>query len=444
MEAHLVTLTDRGRSRGVHNKRCGQRVDDDRHLTLSGARTVGGVHRSGHMVSGGLVGLDVNRGSRAVASLSIPEVSHIAFPTLLINIQRGMLALADAGGGSAHKQVGTEGLNVEVVGSQLTTLSGEDRNVVGTGRNRNRGGGVTGAPHEDTRNIRLSSQHSAVVLTKDIDTSNRNLGRSRIDSNRNRSRSLGGDTTLNADSLSSEGVLASLIEVDGNHILVLTRNLDTILVPDVTGNLRINRSREGNLLTLANHVRRSSDLERSGQLVDDDRHLTLSGTRTVGRRNRSGHMISSRAVGLDINRGSRAVASLSIPEVSHIALPTILINIERGVLAAADAGSGSAHKQIGTEGLNREGLRGHLTTLNSSHRHSVNTSRNDDRLLMRTSAPSPLTLNIRVSSQSSAVVLTEDINTADRNSARSRVDTNLSSHGRHLRGTTGMRQRDNN
>ena len=155
-------------------------------------------------------------------------------------------------------------------------------------------------------------------------------------------------------------------------------------------------------------------------------------------------MISGRAVGLDINRGSRAVVSLSVPSVSHITLPTILIDIQSGVFAAADARSRSAHKEIRTKSLNRERLRSHLTTLNRLQRNSIDTSRNRDALFVRTSAPSPLTLNIGVSSQDSAVVLAKRVDTADGNSGRSRIDSDNASHSRHFRSTTGSRQRNHN
>ena len=381
VEGDLVTLTDGVLSRG-HNNLSRTRGDNDGHFAVGNTSTVGGLNRSSHSISGGLSGLDINRSSGATGG---PLVGNITLPSILINIQRGVLALANCGSGSAHEQVSTKSGDIEVLRSQLTTLSGEHGNIVGTGGNRHRSSGITSAPHEDTLNIAVSIQGGHILLADDVHTSDRDLRRSRSNSNRNRSRSLSGNTTLNADSLSSEGVVASLVEVNRNRILVLTRNFDTVLVPDVTSDLRINRSGEGDLVAFANQVSGSSNREFSRQLVNDDRNLTLSGTRTVGGLNRSDDMVSGRAVGLDVNRGSGAVASLSIPEVGDIALPAFLINIQRGVLTAADAGSGSANKQVSTEGGNREGFGGHLTTLNSLHRHSVNTSRDNDALRVFTS-----------------------------------------------------------
>ena len=343
MERHLVALTNGSRSSGSHRKLCRQRVDNDRHFTLDGASTVRGRNSSSHMIGGRLIRLNVNRRSNAVTSLFVPEISDIALPSFLINIQRGMFTLTDAGSRSADNEVSTEGLNIEVLRSQLTAFRSNDGNIVRTSRNIDGGSGVTGGPHKDTLNIRVSSQSGNGILTKDIHTSDRNLSRSRINRHSDRLRSLSGDTTLIADSLSSEGVGASFVEVDRNDILVLTRNFNTVLVPNVAGNLRINRSSEGNLVAFADQSGGRSNGERSRQLVNDDRNLAFSRTRTVGRRNRCSHMISGRAVGLDVNSGSRAVVSLSIPLISDITLPTILIDIQSGVLTAADAGSGSAH-----------------------------------------------------------------------------------------------------
>ena len=440
IEGDLVTLAD-GRLRSGHNNLSRTRGDNDGHFALSGARTVRRGNRSSHSVSSGLSGLDVNRGGRVASG---PQVSNIALPAFLINIQSGVLTLANCGSRSAHLKVSTEGGNIEVLRSQLTTFSGVHRDIVRTGRNVDGGSGVTRAPHEDTRNIRLSGQGGGGVFTEDIHTSDRNLTRSRGNRDGHRLRSLSGNTTLNADSLSGEGVLTSLVEVHSNSILVLTSDLDTILVPNVSGNLRIDRSGEGDLHTLANRVGRSNNVESSGQFVNDDRHFTLSGTRTVGGVNRSGHMISGSRFRLDINRGSNAAVSLSIPLIRDIALPAFLINIQSGVFTLADAGSGSANEQVSTEGGNCERCGGHLATLNSLHRHSVNTSRDNDALSVLASGPSPFALNIRVSSQNSGVILTKDIVTADFNSARSRVDNNLTSHSRNFRDTTGSRERNHN
>ena len=63
---------------------------------------------------------------------------------------------------------------------------------------------------------------------------------------------------------------------------------------------------------------------------------------------------------------------------------------------------------------------------------------------MRTSGPSPFTLNIRVSSQSSRVILTKSIDTTDRNCRRSRIDSDNTCHRGHLGDTTRSRQRNNN
>ena len=373
-----------------------------------------------------------------------PSVGHIALPTILVNIERGVLALADSCSRSAHDEISTEGFNREVVRGHRTTLSSFDGHIVDTSRDNGGLANSTVAPSEGTRNIGVSMQCGGIVQTEDVVARNGNRARGRIHRDSHRSRSLGGDTTLNADSLSGEGVITSFIEVDGKDILVLTRNLNTVLIPDITGNLRINRSSESNLLTLADGIDISRNIEGGGQLVDDNGNLTLSSastSSTVRGGNYSRHMISSRAVGLDINRGSRAVASLSIPLISHIALPTILIDIQRGVFAAADAGSGSAHKEVGTEGLNREGFRGHLTT-KSLNRNRVSTGRNHNSILMRTSAPSDVARNVAVNSQDCAVVLANHIVTADRNSSRCRHDRHRS-RSRHQGDTTGDRESHN-
>ena len=59
---------------------------------------------------------------------------------------------------------------------------------------------------------------------------------------------------------------------------------------------------------------------------------------------------------------------------------------------------------------------------------------------MRTSGPCPSTLNIRVSSQGSGVILANHIVTTDSNSGRSRIDNYRTSHGGKRGNATGSRQ----
>ena len=434
IEGDLLTLTDRV-NRSRHNNLSRTRSDNDGHFTLSLASTVRRGNGSSHMISCGGSGLDINRGSTVTSG---PQVSDIALPTFLVNIQRGVFALADSGCGSTHEQVGTEGLNREVLRSHRATFSSGHRHIVRTGRNRN---GVlvgTVAPSPGAFHIAVGGQRGGAVLTKDIHTSDGNSRRSRIHSHSDRSRSLGGNATVNADSLSSEGVVTILVEVHSNRILVLTRNLNTVLVPNVGSHFRINRGSECDLLTFADGVGAGRHSEGGRQLVHDDGNLTRDRARTVRGADSSNHMISRRRFGLDINGGSRAVVGSGIPSVGHIALPTVLVNIQRGVFAAADAGSGSAHKQVGTEGLNREGFRGHLTT-KSLNRNRVSTGRNHNSIVMRTSAPSDVARNIAVNSQNRAVVLTNNIVTADRDSGRSRQNRHSIRSG-HQGDTTGDRE----
>ena len=152
----------------------------------------------------------------------------------------------------------------------------------------------TVAPSEGTLDIAVSGQSGRRVLTENIDTRDGNLRRSRVNSDSNRSRSLSRNTTVNADSFGCKCIVASLIEINRDSVLVLTRNLNTILIPDVTGNLRINRSREGDLLSLTNGIGTGRHIEDSRKLMNDNRNLARERARTIRGVDSSNNMISSR------------------------------------------------------------------------------------------------------------------------------------------------------
>ena len=245
-----------------------------------------------------------------------------------------MLTAADGGLAGGYEHLSTESLNGERLGSHLTTLRSGHRHSVNTGRNRNGALMRTGGPSPSTRYIRVSSQYSRIVLTNHIVTSDGNSGRSRINRHGHRLRGDSGNATLFIDSLRSEGVSTSLIEVDDQLSLVLTRNYNTILVPNVSGS--ITRSVEGDLLRLTNSSSARGHNNLLRQLVNDDGDDTFLVTSTIGRGNSSGNMISRGGIRLYINRGRSAVASLSIPLIGYVASPTILISIQGGMVAAAD------------------------------------------------------------------------------------------------------------
>ena len=440
VEDHLLSLANRGGVRS-HNNLLRQLVHDDGNFTGSGTRTVGGVNSSSHMISGGGVRLYIHSVSSAVTSISIPLEGHIASPTILSSIERSVLAAADGSLACSNEHLSTEGLNCERLGSHFATLRSRHRHSVNTSRNCDAVGVRTGGPCPGASHVRVSSQNGGVILTNHIVTSDRNSGRSRINRDNNRLRSNSRDTAFLVDSLGSDGVSTSLVEVDDQLSLVLTRNLNTVLVPDVTGSIA--RSVEDHLLRLTNRsgVRSYNNLLR--QLVHDNSDDTFFVTRTVGRSNSSGNMISRSGIRLYINRGRGAVASLSIPQVGDIASPAILISIQGGVLAAADGGSACGHEQVGTESLNCKRLGSHLTTLSGGHRNRVNTGRNRDSAVVRTSGPCPNTLNVRVSGQCCRVILANHIVTTDSNSGRSRINDDGAGHGGECRNTTGSRQRYN-
>ena len=151
-------------------------------------------------------------------------------------------------------------------------------------------------------------------------------------------------------------------------------------------------------------------------------------------------MISRSRIRLYINRGRSAVASLSIPLIRYVASPAILISIQSGMVAAADGSSACSNEEVGTKSFNGERLGSHLTTLSSGHRHSVNTGRNRDGAVVRTSRPCPSTSYIRVSGQSGGIILANHIVTTDSNSGRSRIDNYRTSHCGERRNATGSRQ----
>ena len=92
----------------------------------------------------------------------------------------------------------------------------------------------------------------------------------------------------------------------------------------------------------------------------------------------------------------------------------------------ADSRLGSNNLNFSTEGRNRERVRSLLATFRSGQRNRIDTGSNRGGVSRITIAPCEGTRYVRVSGQHRAVVLTEDIVTADGNSSRSRFNRNRS------------------
>ena len=390
--------------------------------------------RSGGNRTGNHIGSRNSRGNVNAACMRtiLPCVSHIARPTSLVSIQRDMFASADSRLGSHNLYVGTEGRNCERSGGQLTTLTSLNRHRVNTSRNRVGSTNRTVAPCERTHYIGMSQQSRRIILTNHIVTSDCNRGRSLGHCHGKRIGSNCRYTTLSVDSLSGEVVRAIVREVDRQVSLILTRDLNTILVPNVTSGVAISVDR--NLIVLTNNrTCKSCQVDSVRQRGNHNRDAvnSLACTRSGG--NRTGNHIGSRNSRGNVNA---ACMRTILPCVSHIARPTSLVSIQRDMLASADSRLGSHNLYARTEGRNCERSGGHFATLSRSHRHCVNTSRNRVRSTNSTVAPCERTRHIGVSRQNCRVVLTNHIVTTDSNCGRSRSNRNRNRSRSHCRDTT--------
>ena len=292
----LLVLANRVSRRG-DRQLSRQLGHDNRDAVNSLARTAGGVHRAGHHVSGRNERLYINA---ACMRTILPCVGHIARPTIFVSIQRNMLAFADSRLGSGNLYLRTEGRNCEVIARHRATFSGCHRNIIDTGSNRLRDTGRTVVPCERTRNIGVSRQNRTVIFANHIVTRNRNCARSRSNGHSNRIRSLSRNTTLVVDTLHREVVNTVGREVHCQRCLVLTRNLNTVLVPNVTSQVG-DVSRQRVLLVLANRVSRRGNRQLSRQRGNNNLDAVNAAASATGGIHRAGHHISGRNERLDID-----------------------------------------------------------------------------------------------------------------------------------------------
>ena len=371
-----------------HHRSTRTSVDVDGNLVNSG--TTGSGLRSSH-AEGIVAGKSRSEGEGRTMVAIAPGVVHVTIvPTSSLSGDNRSTILTDGGLGSSQLQIrsfidndidGVRGGGT-TIGRHINLIrtgSGNSQEVtVSTSDNRIVLIPLIGSTSSVRSNISIESGSTTVANLKVA--RDHNSIRSSADNNSDRIRSLSRDTTLIVDSLSSESVGAFGREVHRNHIHMLTNDLDTVLIPEISISRIVRSSREGDLFAFANGISRSVDRKLDRKRSHNDGDLTSSNTTSeiVRGSHSSSHMVSGGGGRSNINSSGSAVFSISIPLISHVASPTILVHIQSGVLTSANVRLACRNKQVSTESLNRERSRSHLTAFRSCDGHSVDTSRNSD------------------------------------------------------------------
>ena len=203
-------------------------------------------------------------------------------------------------------------------------------------------------------------------------------GRLHHNVNHNRLGSECRDTTVLADCLGGDSVAANLVEVDRKGSLVLTRNLNTVLVPNVSIGIAV--SIESDLAAFANRIavgqNRNLSRNRMNRDIDGTRHRATSVRTSRGGGNRVGVVSHRRSSG---NRGTgRGHETLTSPSVGNVVVrETSQVSVQHNHFAFANFHLVSIHLQVGTVGIDIEGLRGGTSTVGSGHRVSTSRGRGE-------------------------------------------------------------------
>ena len=240
-----------------------------------------------------------------------------------------------------------------------------------------------------------------------------------------------GNTTVFADTLDGEGIDTLFVEVDDNSMLIQTGDFNAILIPNVRSSIAI--SVENNLTAFADRIVADIEIDRSGQLMNDDvdtaSHLTTS---VVTGRRGSNHV--SVVIERRDSRNGRTVERIHTsagPSVNDVIIgETVEVSIQDNHLAFANFHLVGVDLQISTVGVDVEGLDRSTSTVGSRHR--VNTSGGGvEGSTRRTIAPSISVglVSVRSSGNRSGSTVTDDVVARERE-VRSSVNRHLCSSKR--------------
>ena len=305
-------------------------------------------------------------------------VRDIACPAISIHIQSDSLAGTNVSSGCSNLDVSTESVNGEVGSNSLTSSNGSGYRV-NASRNVDALGSSTRAPRVgNSRQVggqHTSRDHGVVAFANHIVAMNLNQGRSRIHRNGSGGRSQVGNTTLSVHHSSVDGVGTRVEEVQRNGGQVLTRNFDTVEIPDImiASNRGIDLDR--GLVVLTNRESRSLE-NRSGRFrVNKHRNLSHNLTSVVAIEG-SRHMIGSCSGRADGDGLGGGIGSI-IPHIGNGTCPTIGIGMQHCGLTFADRLLNSIQGDVGTELGNGERIGHHSTMRNGiGNGHGVGASRN--------------------------------------------------------------------
>ena len=398
-------------------------VDLDGVSTL--ASTARRSNRRSNNIRGSLRRSNIHRRCCSIVGIGIPLIGDVTNPTIGVGVQRDMLSSANRSGRSRNLNVRTESINRKRIRNRSTTILTISRNSVNTGRNlkcaiRNLGS-RSSAPSIFLSTNSKNCQHRAVVLTNNIVTCNRNKCRSSFNRDRISLRSRCGNTVVRIHSLNTIGMDTHRRHNIQNR-LIFTRNLNTILIPNVSS-MGCRISCNHRLGTFTNLLRSGSNRRSIRQIEDNhtDGINTLTGT--ICRGNRRSNRIVGSCFRSHIDR--RSVVIIFTPSVSHIARPTISVNIQRDMVAFTDGRLGSINLNIGTESGNGERISNSSTIISTVSRNGVNTSRDLNSLGGSTCTPFPRIHVNTIDRQSRAIALTKNIDARNSNQCRSGLNRDI-------------------
>ena len=288
-------------------------VNATRHRTTSVGACRGGCHRVGMVGSGRDSGNGGTGGGHK--TLTSPRVSDVVIgEAVQVGVQDNHLAFANFHLVGIHLKVGTVGIDVEGLNSGANIIRSGNRVCTS-----NRSGEFFTfriiTPNIIIISLRInrsSGDRSRSTITDDVVTREREL-RSSINGNSFLIRNRRSVATL-SDSLHCEGVLTGSKHIDRQVLEVLTRNLNTVHVPnevrsfDIIITVGLNTSSQVNLSTSADFsitIIFNSGIDSNNRIhVNSDRTGNL--TSTFLSISRSGDIVnnSTRGSGLSHNCGT--------------------------------------------------------------------------------------------------------------------------------------------
>ena len=371
-----------------------------------------------------------------IVRTGVPGINNIGIKNIAeICSQSHVLTFADVGSGSSDVHIRTKGINIEGHNIGLATIC-----ALGNHRVETRNSIISISSSKSTSIPRIlgctisgSSELRRSTITNNLRTVDGENRRSGFNRHRN---SLGNrrDTTVGIDDTSGDTVNASVVAIQADRTQILTRNFNTVHIPN-EGCSGSGGGSDSGLSVLTHRHRSGRDCRSRWNSIHRKFNRIRIGATTIG------CLYIIFIVGSSRNNIDSRVMRTITPSVNHIGINKVAqVGTQSHVCTFANISSGSSDVHIRTKGINIEGHNIGLATICALGNHRVETRNSIISISSSksTSIPRILGCTISGSSELRRSTITNNLRTVDGENRRSGFNRHRNSLGNRRDTTVGI------